>query len=102
MRRSSARWPRSRWQRFGRSKSISPTPEKLPTADTARWFVINRLRTLIQRRELPPIRPDMVNRFLESLPNEFRFAVLVDLVDRWAEMGADNSMFVALKEVTGL
>jgi hypothetical protein len=77
-------------------------PEKLPTPDTARWFVINRLRTVIQRRELPPIRPDMVNRFLESLPNEFRFAVLVDLVDRWAEMGADHSMFVALKEVTGL
>ncbi len=78
------------------------SPEKLPEADTARWFVINRLRTLIQRRELPKIRPELVNHFLAALPSEFRFAVLVDLVDRWAELGAEHSMLVALKEVTGL
>ena len=77
-------------------------PEKLPEADTARWFVINRLRTLVQRRELPPIPAYKVSTFLAALPNEFRFAVLIDLVDRWSELGADESMFKALKEVTGL
>jgi MoxR-like ATPase len=77
-------------------------PEKLPEPDTARWFIINRLRTLLQRNELPPIPPEQVNRFLESIPGEFRFAVLVDLVEPWARLGASDAMFQALKEVTGL
>jgi hypothetical protein len=77
-------------------------PEKLPESDTARWFVINRLRTLVQQDQLPAIPPYQVNAFLETLPDEFRFALLVDLVDRWASWGASESMLRALKEVTGL
>jgi hypothetical protein len=77
-------------------------PKKLPTRETACWFIINRLRTLIQRNELAPLPKEQVNHFLESLPNEFRFAVMVDLVDQWAELGASEAMLRALKEVTGL
>lgn len=77
-------------------------PAKLPQADTARWFIINRLRKLIEKRELPPTTPEKVNAFLAALPDEFRFAVLVDLVPPWAELGAEQAMFDALKEVTGL
>jgi hypothetical protein len=77
-------------------------PSLLPAADTARWFVINRLRKLIAARELPPLAPQLVNSFLAALPDEFRFAVLVDLVPEWSELGAEQSMLNALKEVTGL
>ena len=77
-------------------------PAKLPKSDTARWFIINRLRKVIEKRELPPTTPEKVNTFLAALPDEFRFAVLVDLVPQWAELGAEQAMFDALKEVTGL
>ncbi|MDX1944247.1 MAG: AAA family ATPase [Pirellulaceae bacterium] len=77
-------------------------PSKLPEADTARWFIINRLRKIIEKRELPATTPEKVNTFLAALPDEFRFAVLVDLVPQWAELGAEQAMFEALKEVTGL
>ena len=77
-------------------------PVKLPVQDTARWFIINRLRTLMLRKELPPIPADQVNTFLATIPSEFRFAVMVDLVDEWAALGATEAMLQALKEVTGL
>lgn len=77
-------------------------PGKLPTADTACWFVINRLRTLLRRNELPPVGPEQVETFLAALPQEFRCAVLVDLVDEWARLGASAAMLSTLREVTGL
>jgi hypothetical protein len=77
-------------------------PEKLPNGDTARWFIINQLRAWIQRDELPDIWPEKVNQFLASLPNEFRFAVMVDLVEQWSRLGASQAMLDALREVTGL
>jgi hypothetical protein len=77
-------------------------PSKLPQSDTARWFIISRLRRLIASGELPPTTPERVNAFLATLPDEFRFAVLIDLVPQWASLGAEQAMFDALKEVTGL
>jgi len=77
-------------------------PSLLPGQDTALWFVIHRVRSMAKRQELPPARPDQVNALLAALPMEFRFALLVDLVDEWARLGASESMFEAFKEVTGL
>jgi hypothetical protein len=78
-------------------------PSKLPAADTARWFIINRVRTLVRRDEFPStIPPEQVSHFLQSLPREFCFALLVDLVQRWSDLGASGAMLGALKEVTGL
>jgi hypothetical protein len=77
-------------------------PSKLPASDTARWFIINRLRRVIAGGELPPTTPEQVNTFLAALPDEFRFAVLIDLVPQWGALGAEQAMFDALKEVTGL
>lgn len=77
-------------------------PDKLPREDTARWFIINQLRGWISRDELPAIAPEKVNQFLAALPNEFRFAVMVDLVDQWYALGASAAMLEALREVTGL
>jgi hypothetical protein len=77
-------------------------PARLPTRETALWFVVNRLRTLLRRRALPVIEPEKVNALLAALPEEFRFASLVDLVPEWAEVGAEPAMLDALIEVTGL
>src|SRR5262249_8954792 len=77
-------------------------PSRLPASDPARWFVINRMRTLAKRGELPPTPPERVDAFLGALPMEFRFALLIDLVDEWGRLGASDAMFAALKEVTGL
>src|SRR5207247_6217974 len=48
-------------------------PALLPEGDTARWFVIHRLRTLVHRGELSGTTPETVNNFLAALPGEFRF-----------------------------
>lgn len=77
-------------------------PTRLPEADTARWFIISRIRYLVTKNELPPTPPEQVNHFLTELPNEFRFALLIDLVEPWSTLGATDAMFAALKEVTGL
>lgn len=77
-------------------------PSLLPESDTARWFIIHRMRTMLQRNELPPVTPDALNRFLDALPQEFRCALMVDLVGRWADLGANQAMLNTLKEVTGL
>jgi MoxR-like ATPase len=78
------------------------SPSLLPESDTARWFIINRIRQLVQRHEFPNVGPEITQHFLEALPNEFRFALLVDLVEQWSNLGATGAMFDALAEVTGL
>ena len=48
------------------------------------------------------MEPEAINIFLKQLPEEFRFALLVDLVETWGRLGAEESMFETLKQVTGL
>jgi hypothetical protein len=74
----------------------------LPPSDAARWFVLSRIRGLVQRDELGEIEPAEVNQFLASLPEEHRFALLVDLVEQWGRLGADQVLLQSLREVTGL
>jgi hypothetical protein len=78
-------------------------PARIPSTDTARWFIIHRIRQLVGRNEFPAsITPQEVNGFLSYLPQEFSFALMVDLVDQWARLGASETMLHSLKEVTGL
>ena len=82
-------------------------PELLPKQPTAMWFVVSRLRRAVERGELrPPAAgedfPGRVNALLGALPQEYRFAVLLDLVQQWDELGASEAMLATLKEVTGL
>lgn len=76
-------------------------PGTMPKEPTARWFVINRVRLRVAAGELTGFRPDEINRFLMTIPQEFRFALLVDLVPQWGALGADASMLAALKELVG-
>jgi hypothetical protein len=74
-------------------------PTQLPEDDTARWFVFCRIRALVQRRELRGVGPAAVNQFLAAVPIEHRFALMVDLVEAWGELGAEPTLLVTLKEV---
>jgi hypothetical protein len=74
-------------------------PSQLPEDDTARWFVFCRIRSLVQRRELKGVGPAEVNRFLGAVPIEHRFALMVDLVEAWGELGAEPVLLGTLKEV---
>jgi MoxR-like ATPase len=77
-------------------------PSTMPTDSTARWFVIHRVRVMLAAGQLTELTPDEVNAFLRHVPQEFRFALLVDLVPKWGELGADVALLEALREVTGL
>jgi hypothetical protein len=82
-------------------------PSLLPEQSTAMWFVVSRLRRAVERNELRPAGagdefPTQVNALLAAMPQEYRFAVLLDLVPQWDEHGASAAMLDTLKEVTGL
>jgi hypothetical protein len=74
-------------------------PSLLPEDDTARWFVICRIRALVQRGELAGLGPEAVNHFLRSVPIEHRFALMVDLVEAWGDLGAEPALLLTLQEV---
>src|SRR5438477_383804 len=45
-------------------------PELLPAQDTARWFVLCRIRALLDRGELAAYPPEVLHKFLLALPQE--------------------------------
>lgn len=77
-------------------------PDLIPKEDAARWFVLCRIRELVKRRELVGVGPDVLNQFLMALPQEHRFALLVDMVEEWGSLGAESALFKSMMEVTGL
>ena len=98
-------------------------PTKLPETNTALWFVLHQLRTIVEQHKIvanedgiivanpdsdyvvsPGLRVTRSNidRFLTQVPQEHRFALLVGLVPEWSELGADKSMLRSLEEVTGM
>ncbi|MEZ5581377.1 MAG: ATP-binding protein [Candidatus Competibacteraceae bacterium] len=77
-------------------------PEELPSSDMALWFLLNRIRAAATDGDLDGIAPAKINAFLNHLPEEHRFALLVDRVSLWGRLGADEAMFNALKQVSGL
>ncbi len=76
-------------------------PETLPTEDVPLWFVLSRIRILVQNRQLDDLHAALIQRFLLALPPEHRFALLVDLVPEWGALGADEAMLTSLLEVVG-
>lgn len=81
----------------------------LPDDDSARWFVLNWIREELPRISYEArgsvelsVTADEVNKFLLGLPQEHRFALLVDRVWIWAQLGAGDALFESLLDVTGL
>jgi hypothetical protein len=80
-------------------------PGRLPRTETAMWFLMSRIRYAVEAGELKPDGGDFgakVNAFLGAVGEEFRFALLLDHVDKWAELGASEVMLATLRDVTGL
>jgi MoxR-like ATPase len=77
-------------------------PEDLPKTEAARWFLINRIRKLVESGNLKVDGPGTVDRFLRALSQDHRLMLLVDLVKPWADLGAEDAMFDTLVDVTGI
>ena len=77
-------------------------PKLMPKEPTANWFIIHRVRMLLAAGNLTGFSPDQINEFLRRVSQEFRFALLVDLVPEWGNLGADEVLLHSLKEITGL
>jgi AAA domain (dynein-related subfamily) len=77
-------------------------PGLIPAEAGARWLVLNRIREAAVRGEFDDQPPEVINTFLQALPREHRFALLVDRVEVWGRLGADPILRESLREVTGL
>jgi len=85
-------------------------PTLLPREPTALWFVVSRLRKSVEREELRPADadegfPGQVNALLRALPQEYLFATLVGLSEKWLALGGEKEMEQMFRdtliEVTG-
>jgi hypothetical protein len=70
--------------------------------DAARWFLLNRVREAAARGNLALLAGAPIRKFLEALPEEHRCALLIDMVETWAKLGAGDVLMKTLAEVTGL
>jgi hypothetical protein len=85
-------------------------PALLPKSETAMWFVVSRLRQAISNKQFRVPEDEVeaaafhakVNVFLATVSEEYRFALLLDQIEQWAELGASDVMLKTLKTVTGL
>lgn len=77
-------------------------PQKMPEQAMARWFVLCRIRKLLDRGELNDVPKTTINEFLGGVPEEHRLALLIDRIPLWAERGANDALLKTLKDVTGL
>lgn len=77
-------------------------PALLPKGETAMWFVVNRIRQAVAADKLRSPGRAQVNAFLAAVGEEYRFALLLDHVEQWAALGANEIMLATLKGVTGI
>ena len=81
---------------------MTPKYVKFPKTETAMWFLVSRTRNVVGAGELTGTPPEKVNAFLVAIGEEYRFALILDLVEKWGELGASELMLRTLKTVTGL
>jgi hypothetical protein len=85
-------------------------PSLLPKSDTAMWFVVSRMRQAVGARQFRTPENEAaavafrakVNAFLAAVGEEYRFALMLDQIEQWAELGASEAMLKTLRAVTGL
>lgn len=78
------------------------SPQNLPATPTACWFVLNRIRNLLDSGKLTEFDSATINNFLMSLSEEHRMVLLIDRVSAWGQLGADQALVNTLKGVVGL
>ena len=85
-------------------------PSLLPKSETAMWFVVSRLRQAVSSGHFRIPEDETaattfrakVNTFLSAVNEEFRFALLLDQIELWAQLGANEVMLKTLGTVTGM
>jgi hypothetical protein len=85
-------------------------PALLPKSETAMWFVVTRLRQAVSTGQFRVPEDELaasafrtkVNSFLGAVGEEFRFALLLDQIEEWAHLGANEVMLKTLGTVTGM
>src|SRR5207253_603460 len=65
-------------------------PGELPAAETARMFVLNRIRKLAEAGKLKGHAPQVIDAFFRALSQEQRLTLLVDMVPLWGQLGAED------------
>lgn len=61
---------------------------------------LRRGHVMLFAEHLTELTSDELNAFLSQGPQDFRFALLLDLVPEWDKLGADAALLEALREVT--
>ena len=74
-------------------------PAELPEDPVRLWFVLSLIRRTVEQGGLQELPPVVVDSFLAMLPNEQRFALIVDNVESWGALGADTAMLASLREI---
>jgi len=77
-------------------------PASRPEGTSARWFVLDCIRQHLRAGRLATIEPSAFDRFLRTLSDEHQLAVITDLVEDWAEAGAEEALFELMNRVAGL
>lgn len=85
------------------ANEVIKNPSLFPTENSAAWFVLQRIRHLVATNQLQSTTtPETINHFLNSIKQEYRFALMIDLVPNWGSLGANETLREALREVTGI
>ncbi|MCR5165254.1 MAG: AAA family ATPase [Thermoguttaceae bacterium] len=78
----------------------------LPTDPTRRWFVLHGIRQLfltqweVLKKKTTPAR---IQAFLlDKVSREERTAVMLGLVEKWGQLGADRAICQTIEEITGI
>ena len=77
----------------------------LPGDRTQRWFILHGIRQLVltQWDSLKEnASGEQINAFLQKVKREERAALLLELVEKWSELGADMAICKTLEEITGI
>lgn len=77
----------------------------LPEDRTQRWFILHGIRQLFQTQWeslLENASRNQIPAFLQKVKPEERAALLLGLVDKWSELGADKTICATLEDITGI
>lgn len=77
-------------------------PELFPSEPMQRWLAVGSVRNLVSSGEVRDVAPSSIETFLERVPLEVRFALLVGLVSRWGALGAEQALLRSLYETVGI
>ena len=77
-------------------------PSLLPKQNTKLWFVLSSIRKAVKRDDFKNIPSEKINIFIDILPMEQKAALLIDMVDKWVELGASDSLVNSLREIIGI